>query len=351
MMSRSSHQREEHAMTDNSAPDSTPKRRIVVMGLGGTIAASASSAGQTHGYKLTGTLAGVLEQVPQLATLAEIESEVIANVSSQEVDNALLLQLACAVQARVADASVHGVVITHGTDTLEETAFFLSLIARRIKPVVLTGAMRPASALSADGPMNLFQAVKVATADGAQEHGVLVVMDDQIISAQNAAKLHTSATSAFSHPPMRCVGSVSGSGVIFHAPPSPCAAHAVGLMGDTPAKLPQVDIVYGHQNAGAHFYRAAIEAGARGIVFAGTGNGTLSEAAKEGATMAREHGVAFVRSSRVPFGTVTPCDDDARYSTIAAHSLNPQKARILLMLGLARGRDTEALRQCFEVHG
>ncbi|MDR5761042.1 asparaginase [Caballeronia sp. LZ035] len=331
--------------------DAARKRRIVVMGLGGTIAASAPGAGQTRGYTLTGTLASVLDQVPQLATIAEIESESIACISSQEVDNVLLLQVARAVQARLDDASVHGVVITHGTDTLEETAFFLSLITRSAKPVVLTGAMRPASALSADGPLNLLHAVKVASDEGAQDRGVMVVMDEQIISAQAAAKLHTSATSAFSHPPLGCLGSVSSAEVVFRAVPSRPEANTVDLAGEPPRVLPQVDIVYGHQHAGEHFYRSAIAAGARGIVFAGTGNGTFSAAAKAGASMAREHGVAFVRSSRVPFGTVSPCEDDIHYGAIAAHSLNPQKARILLMLGLARGMDTASLRQCFEVYG
>jgi L-asparaginase len=337
----------------NAGKDARHTRRIVVMGLGGTIAASAPSAGQTRGYTLTGTLTSVLEQVPQLATIAEIESESIANVASQEVDDALLLRLGRAVQARLDDASVDGVVITHGTDTLEETAFFLSLVTRSIKPVVLTGAMRPASALSADGPLNLFHAVKVASADTARHRGVMVVMDDQIVSAQAAVKMHTSATSAFSQPPLGCLGSVSGAEVVFRAAPSRPGANADAddLTGNLPSALPHVDIVYGHQNAGVHFYRAAIAAGARGIVFAGTGNGTFSEAAKTGATLAREHGVAFVRSSRVPSGAVSPCEDDERYGAIAAHSLNPQKARILLMLGLARGMDTAFLRRCFEVHG
>jgi L-asparaginase len=331
----------------NVEPNVAGRRRIVVMGLGGTIAASAPGAGQTRNYALTGTLASVLEQVPQLATIADIESESIANVSSQEIDNGLLLRLARAVQARLADASVHGVVMTHGTDTLEETAFFLSLVTRSDKPVVLTGAMRPASALSADGPLNLFHAVKVASDDSARNRGVMVVMDEQIVSARAAVKLHTSATSAFSRPPLGCIGSVSGAEVVFHAAPAPSGANVF----DLPDVLPHIDIVYGHQNAGEHFYRAAIQAGARGIVFAGTGNGTLSEAAKAGAAMAREHGVAFVRSSRVPFGAVSPCKDDGRYGTIAARSLNPQKARILLMLGLSQGMNSESLQQCFDLHG
>ncbi|WP_250466534.1 MULTISPECIES: asparaginase [unclassified Caballeronia] len=332
-------------------PVSPDLRRIVVMGLGGTIAASAPSATQTHGYELTGAIADVLKQVSQLADIADVRFQQVANVSSQDIDNAMLSRLLHAVNAQLADASVDGIVISHGTDTLEETAYFLHLLVKGDKPVILTGAMRPSSALSADGPLNLFHAVRVATDHAASGKGVLVVIDERIVSAKGAVKLHTSATSAFSNPAIGLLGSVSGGTPAFHAVVPTTAASEFDLPRDLPDSLPQVDIVYGHQSAGVHFYRAAIDAGARGIVFAGTGNGSLSHAAKAGALMAREHGVAFVRSSRVPGGGVAPCADDEDYATIAAHTLNPQKARVLLMLALARHMDTQALRRCFALHG
>lgn len=327
-----------------------PLRRVVILGVGGTIAASAASPTQTHDYKLTGTLDTVLEQVPQLSQIAEIRSEQVANVASHEVDNAVLLRLARRVNEHLADPAVDSVVITHGTDTLEETAYFLHLVVKSGKPVVVTGAMRPASALSADGPLNLYNAVRVASSDCARDRGVLVVLDERVVSARDATKTHTTATDAFRCLDSADLGALGGGKILFRA--SPLRKHTCGTAFDLAGvdTLPQVDIVCGYQNAGTHFFRAAIEAGARGIVFAATGNGSLSEAAKAGALMAREHGVAFVRSSRVAAGTVTECADDACYDTIAADTLNPQKARILLMLALAHGMDTAALRRSFELY-
>ncbi|OTP75897.1 L-asparaginase [Caballeronia sordidicola] len=300
---------------------------------------------------MTGTLMSVLEQIPQLAAIADIRAEQVANISSQEVDNALLLRLVEMVNAALSDLTVDGVVITHGTDTLEESAYFLHLLVKNDKPVVMTGAMRPASALSADGPLNLYNAVRVAIHDDARGKGVLVVLDERVVSARYATKMHTSATDAFSYPPIGILGSITGGRVMFHALPISKRTDENGFSVSGISSLPHVDIVYGYQNAGTHFFVSAINAGAQGIVFAATGNGTLSEAAKVGALMAREHGVAVVRSSRVAGGGVSQCSDDSRYDTIAAQTLNPQKARILLMLGLAQHMNTQALRRYFELYG
>jgi L-asparaginase len=327
------------------------RRRIVVLGVGGTIAASAESATQTHDYKLTGTLMTVLEQVPQLADIADIRGEQVANISSQEVDNTVLLRLVQMVNAWLSDPTVDGVVITHGTDTLEESAYFLHMLVKSDKPVVVTGAMRPASALSADGPLNLYNAVRVAIDDDAHGKGVLVVLDERVVSARDASKMDTSATDAFSYPQAGILGSISGGRVKFRSLPIVKHTDKTDLSVSGVDCLPHVDIVYGYQNAGIHLFAAAIEAGARGIVFAATGNGTLSEAAKAGALMAREHGVALVRSSRVARGGVSECSDDFRYDTIAGQTLNPQKARVLLMLGLMQRMGTQALRRFFEVNG
>ncbi|CAG4899630.1 asparaginase [Paraburkholderia gardini] len=325
-------------------------RRVVILGVGGTIAASAASATQTHDYKLTGTLDTVLKQVPQLSEIANISSEQVANVASHEIDNAVLLRLARRVNEHLADPTVNGVVVTHGTDTLEETAYFLHLVVKSGKPVVVTGAMRPSSALSADGPLNLYNAVRVAISEDASGMGVLVVLDERVVSARDVMKSHTSATDAFRASDSVELGALSGGKVRFAA--FPLRKHTCSTSFDLTAveTFPQVDIVYGYQNAGTHFFSAAIEAGARGIVFAATGNGSLSEAAKAGALLAREHGVAVVRSSRVAAGAVSECADDARYDTIAADTLNPPKARILLMLGLAHAMDTAALRRAFGIY-
>ncbi|MFT4064080.1 type II asparaginase [Paraburkholderia sp.] len=332
----------------SSANTPNMARRIVILGVGGTIAASASSATKTHDYELTGTLDTVLAQVPQLGELARIGTEQVANVASHEVDNAVLLHLAKRVNEHLADPAVDGIVITHGTDTLEETAYFLHLVVKSDKPVVVTGAMRPSSALSADGPLNLYNAVRVAIHDGARGVGVLVVLDERVASARDVTKTHTSATDAFRALDSPELGALGGGKVLFAA--SPLRKHTRDTCFDLQAiqTLPQVDIVYGYQNGGTFFFKAAIEAGSRGIIFAATGNGSLSEAAKAGALMARERGIVFVRASRVAAGAVCECADDARYDTVAAGTLNPQKARVLTMLGLAHGMDTSALRHAFE---
>jgi L-asparaginase len=334
-------------MTSSNKTANT-SRRVVILGVGGTIAASAATATQTHDYKLTGSLDTVLKQVPQLGEIANIRSEQVANVSSHEVDNAVLMRLARRVNEHLADPAVDSVVITHGTDTLEETAYFLHLVVKSKKPVVVTGAMRPSSALSADGPLNLYNAVRVAISEDAPGMGVLVVLDERVVSARDATKTHVSATDAFRAPDSVELGALSGGRVRFAV--CPRRRHTCNTSFDlAPVEtLPQVDIVYGHQSAGTHFFSAAIEAGARGIVFAATGNGSLSEAAKAGALLAREHGVAFVRASRVVTGGVSECADDACYDTIASDTLNPQKARILLMLGIAHGMDTATLRHAFQ---
>jgi len=327
--------------------------RIVLLGTGGTIAATADDATQLHDYRVGTPIDAVLAAVPQVHALAAIRCEQVVNVDSRDIGSAVLLQIARRADALLAQPDVDGLVVAHGTDTLEETAYFLNLVLKTAKPVVLVGAMRPASALSADGPLNLYNAFKVAAEPTAAGRGVMVMMNDRIGAARFATKAATTAVDAFRSAGRGDLGEVAAGSVDFHGDTARRHTLDSEFSLATIEELPLVDILYDHQGAGLHLYRAAIDAGVKGIVVAGTGNGSLSPAARAGAEEARRHGIAVVRASRTGSGTVTPSADDAALGTVAANSLNPQKARILLMLALGgpRGpRDAGALQRCFEVY-
>ena len=326
----------------------TPLPRVVILGTGGTIAAAAAVATNTTDYELTHGIETVLAAVPEMQAYAQVSAEQVVNLPSQEIDNATLLRLALRINDLLASNDVDGIVVTHGTDTMEETAYFLNLVVKSVKPVVFVGAMRPSTALSADGPLNLLNSIKVAASPIAAGKGVLLVLNDCIGAARHMVKTHTTATGAFRSQEFGCIGTVVDANVDFHS--QPLRTHTIASDFDVAhiAALPQVDIVYGYQNAGSYLIDAAINAGAKGIVYAGTGNGTLSEAAKCGAARAREQGVVFVRATRVGGGTVTGHRFDSELDTVAANSLNPQKARILLALALTITSDRRRLQGYFD---
>lgn len=322
--------------------------RIVLLGTGGTIASSAAAATQLHDYSVTATIDAVLAAVPQVHELASISCEQIVNIDSHAIDNAVLLMIARRVQAVLQEPNVDGVVLTHGTDTLEETAYFLNLTLKSSKPVVIVGAMRPATALSADGPINLYNAFRLATCPDACGKGVLVMLNEQVMAARHATKTNTTAMDAFRSCEQGSLGQIAGGAVHFFNAPTRLHTVATEFSLSEISELPQVDIIYDHQGVGLHLYRAAIEAGANGIVLAATGNGSLSPSARMGAELARRHGVMFVRSSRVGHGVVTASVDDELLGLVSANSLNPQKARMLLMLALNKTGDYRAVQGCFD---
>ncbi len=260
--------------------------------------------------------------------------------------------LALRIQRALRQRDVAGVVVTHGTDTMEETAYFLNLVVRSAKPVVLVGAMRPATAMSADGPMNLFNAVATAAHPGAGGRGVLVVANDEIHFAREVAKTNTTQIGTFKSAHQGLAGLVSSGRIHFYG--MPVRRHTLASEFEIPkaAALPRVDIVYAHAGMGRELIDAAVRAGARGIVVAGVGNGNLGAAALAAAAAASKAGIAVVRSSRTGGGIVernVEMDDDG-LGLIAADELNPQKARILLMLGLAITSDPLRLQGMFYVY-
>ena len=328
------------------SPPASP--RIRLLATGGTIAGAQTSGGR--GYKAAAfSTETLIAAVPRLAELAALEVEQVAALTSQDMAEPTWLRLAARTQAAVDARDITGVVITHGTDTMEETAFFLNLVIHTEKPVVLVGAMRPATAISADGPMNLSHAVAVAAHPHARARGVLVVANDEIHFAREVAKTNTTQVGTFRASHRGLAGLVNSGRLHLYGPP--VRKHTLGseFTVEGISALPRVDIIYAHAGLGRELIDAAVHAGARGIVIAGVGDGNLSAPAVLAASAAARAGVAIVRSSRTGGGVVErniELDDDA-LGFIAADELNPQKARVLLMLGLTHSSDPRALQELF----
>ena len=322
--------------------------RLRILATGGTIAGAQVDG--TRGYKAAAfSTDALLAAVPQVSALAHLEVEAVAAIGSQDMDDATWLRLAARAQAALDDPTLAGLVITHGTDTMEETAFFLNLVLRSDKPVVLVGAMRPATAISADGPMNLYNAVAVAACPEMRRRGVLVVANDEIHFAREVAKTNTTQVGTFRATHRGLAGLVNSGRFHLYAPPTRrhTAQSVFSVSGLT--ALPRVDIVYAHAGMDRALIDAAVRAGARGLVLAGVGDGNLGAAALHAAADAARQGLAVVRSSRTGGGVVErniEIDDDA-LGFIAADELNPQKARVLLQLGLTQTADRAALQEFF----
>jgi L-asparaginase len=330
----------------------SPLPRVRLLATGGTIAGAQTAAGGRGYHAATLSIDALIAAVPQLSTLARVEVEQVAAIGSQDMNEAVWLKLAGRAQAAVGDPAVAGVVVTHGTDTMEETAYFLNLTLRTEKPVVLVGAMRPATAISADGPMNLYNALAVAAQPEARGRGVLVVANDEIHFAREVSKTNTTQLGTFKATHRGLAGIVNAGRLHLYGPP---VRRHTAESEFSPADVkvfPRVDIVYAHAGMGREQIDAAVKAGAAGIVIAGVGDGNMTALALAAAAEAARAGVAVVRSSRTGGGVVErniEIDDD-QHGFIVAEELNPQKARVLLMLGLARTRDSRALQEMFFVY-
>ncbi len=326
------------------------KPSIVILATGGTIAGSAESqtqAGYTSGQVGVEVL---IDAVPQLADIASVSGEQVANVGSQDMSDAIWLTLANRVNDLAARPEVDGIVITHGTDTIEETGFFLNLAARTDKPVVMTAAMRPSTALSADGPLNIYNAVAVAADPRATGRGVLIVANDDIHGARAVTKSSTTDVQTFTSPERGLIGvSLYGVNQFFRSPNRVHGAGSEFSLAGVEA-LPRVDVIYITADVSADLIDAAVENGAKGIVTAGVGNGNMTADALEAVKRAVAGGVVVVRSSRVSYGSVgrnVEIDDDA-IGTVASGDLNPAKARVLLKLALLQTRDPAKIQDLFD---
>ncbi|KER73956.1 L-asparaginase [Burkholderia cepacia] len=316
--------------------------RVAVLATGGTIAGTAGSETQTTGYK-PGVLTAeaLLKSVPSLSKVAQVSGEQISNVGSENITNEILLKLARRINQLLSQPDIAGVVVTHGTDTLEETAYFLNLVVKSDKPVVVTGSMRPSTAIGADGPSNLLQAVTVAASPDARGRGVMIVLNDRIGSARYTTKTNGTTLDTFKGNDAGYLGTLVDE--VPHFETSVLKRHTTATPFDVSKldALPEVDIVYGYQNDGGFMYDAAVAHGAKGIVVAGVGAGSESLLTLPSIKRAIAQGVVVVRSSRTGGGMVPA---DPAYLGLLGDDLNPQKVRILLMLALTQTRDASRIQ-------
>ena len=326
-----------------------PKPHVVVLATGGTIAGAGASAANSATYAAAKVpVDKLLAGLPELASVAQVTGEQVFQIASESFTNDHLLQLGQRVSALARQPDVDGIVITHGTDTLEETAYFLNLTVRTAKPIVLVGSMRPGTALSADGALNLYDAVSVAASRDASGRGVLVTMNDEIQSGRDVSKSINIKTEAFKSQwgPLGMV--VEGRNYWFRAPVKRHTLQSEFNIDDIKS-LPAVDIVYGYSNMNTTGIEAYGRSGAKALIHAGTGNGSVAAQAVESLKALRAAGVQIVRAARVPDGFVLRNAEqpDDKYDWVVAHDLRPQKARILAMVALTKTQDSKELQRIF----
>ena len=326
------------------------KPKIRIIATGGTIAgvsesstSSAYSAGQV-------SIQTLIDAVPQMLYLADISGEQLVNIGSQDMNDEVWLKLAKRINQLLNEEGYDGVVVTHGTDTMEETAYFLNLTVKSDKPVILAGSMRPSTAISADGPANLYNAVAAAVSPNVKGIGVLCCMNNQLLDAKTVIKTHTIDCDTFEGGPSGIIGYVyNGEAHILQTPNN---LHTLKSEFDVSKldKLPKVGIVYGYANASPLPMQAFVDNKFDGIVLAGVGDGNFYKDVFDVAVKAQNSGIQIVRSSRCPTGPTCLNSevDDAKYHFVAALELNPQKARVLLMLALTKTKNWQTIQEYFK---
>ena len=324
--------------------------KVVVLATGGTIAGAAKSnvtAGYSSGQVGVDEL---LAAVPEAKRLARLSGEQVSNIGSQDMNDEVWMKLATRVNQILAQPDVSGVVITHGTDTIEETGYFLTLVVKSAKPVVLTASMRPSTALSADGPLNFFNAVAVAADKQAPNHGVLIVVNDWIHGAASLTKTSTTAVQTFLSPLSGLIGTVNYGKIEWYRGPVGKNTVNSEFSVDATTTLPRVDVIMATENMDGTLINAAAAAGAKGIVIAGVGNGNMTKAALDALAAQAKRGIVCVRSTRVTTGEVgrnVEVKDDSLH-LVASLAHNPQKSRVLLRLALLKTSDPMTIQRYFD---
>ena len=334
------------------------KPNVHIIATGGTIAGRADSASATVGYKAGElTVEQLMASVPVLDKLVNLTGEQLCNIDSKDMQEDIWLQLAYCVEKAAARNDVDGIVITHGTDTMEETAYFLQLVLKTEKPVVLTGAMRPATAISADGPMNIWQSVQVAADASAKGRGVLVVMNGQIDAADKVTKINVNTLQAFQSPGYGPVGRIVDQNIFWKT--SGTGSDARRAFSDTKlvfhietlTQLPKVRLIYGYVGGDDEvFVKASLRDGAQGLVYAACGNGSVPEKLMGVLRKAVASGVPVVIATRCGGGVVVLSEEmTEKNGFIASGPLNPQKAKVLLQLALTKTKDVKEIQEIFKI--
>ena len=326
------------------------KANVVILATGGTIAGAGAEATNSATYQAAKVpVDKLIAGIPQLSAVANVRGEQVFQIASESFTNTHLVTLGKRVAALAKQGDVDGIVVTHGTDTLEETAYFLNLVVRSDKPIVVVGSMRPGTAMSADGMLNLYNAVTVAASKDARGKGVLVTMNDEINTGRDVSKQVNIKTGAFVSPWGALGMVVEGKNYWFRLP---AKRHTVNSEFNIEKidTLPLVEVAYGYGNVSDTAYRAFADKGAKAIVHAGTGNGSVSNAVVPALQELRGKGVQIIRSSHVNAGGFVLRNaeqPDDKYDWIVAHDLNPQKAKILASVALTVTQDSKELQRIF----
>lgn len=323
------------------------RRKIVIIGTGGTIAGSSASAADLTGYR-AGSLSieALTSSVASLADYGPFAAEQFSNIDSSDMTVDHWERLAATVRERLSQADVAGVVITHGTDSMEETAYFFHLTVASAKPVVITGAMRPATAISADGPLNLLQAVQTARSPQARGKGVLVVMNGQIHGAREVTKQFTTDVATFGNPVFGIQGIVQEGNAYFYQTSTRRHTENSAFGSVNLKNLPSVAILSLYAGIDVKTVEAVLATKPAGVVVAGLGHGIFPDPVRR---VLQQLDIPVVRASRTTGGLIT-AGGDADNHWITADTLSPAKARILLMLGLTQTTDKRQLQSYFETH-
>lgn len=332
------------AVALNAQSPQASKPRVHIVATGGTIASTNYYSGNSGKIGVD----ALLKAVPQVDSIAVISAHQFANVPSTAITPDLWLSLSRAISDTLrARPDLSGVVVTHGTDTMEETAFFLDLTVGDARPVVVTGAMRPADGIGVDGPANLYNSVRVAGDSNARGRGTMVLLNDEIFAARDVSKTNTVRTDAFAAPFRGTLGVADPERIVWHRLATRVPAFDISALRE----LPRVDIAYVYGGADGAAIDAYVAAGAKGIVIAGAGRGGMTRGMGDAVTRALQKGVIVVTGSRAGSGSVpvsTGVRRDGRApSTIGAGDLNVQKARVLLMLALTRTTDVREIARIF----
>lgn len=320
------------------------KKRVVILATGGTIAGKGEKGRVTNylpGLLSIESIASSVDGIDDLASLMEIQ---ITNVNSDDITSLNWLDIAGKINALSKDPLIDGFVITHGTDTMEETAYFLHLTCHTDKPIVVTGAMRPSTSTSADGPMNLYEAVAVASSPLAVGKGVMCVFSDSIYGARDFQKLSTTSVTAFGGRDFGMMGYIIDNRIVFYNESTRPHTLSSPFNVDNLTSLPKVEIILFYVDADPSILQSAAER-SDGIILVGAGNGNYSRAFND---MIGKIKIPVVRTSRIGNGLIVPDDKFDKWSNvIIGDNLAPTKARILLELALTKTSDKETIQGYF----
>ena len=335
--------------TDAAATTEVRKPNVVILATGGTIAGAGANATNSASYTAAKLAVDkLIAAVPEIQTVANVRGEQVFQIGSESFTDEKLVQLAKRVSALLKQDDVDGVVITHGTDTIEETSFFLNLVVHSDKPIVVVGSMRPSTALSADGALNLLDAVTVAGSKEAVGKGVVVTMNDYIQSGRDVTKRINVVPNAF-YSQWGPLGMIVEGKSYYYRTLAKRHNMSSEFDIDTIDSLPLVGIVYGSGNMIPAVYDAEVQAGAKAIIHAGTGNGSVPDYLVKKLQDIRAMGTIIVRSARVPDGYVVRNAEqpDDKYDWVVSHDLNPQKAKLLAAVALTKTKDMKELQRIF----